>query len=569
MDEDTIKTIIMIVVFIVAPLVQRLFKKKKKKDTTWDDQDWADAAGATEPEPYPEEPPAYPEPAPTALAPTDFDPYPSAPALYVAPEPELSEWETERQQALEKLEVIAKHAEQLARSSRVERITRRFVATLEDFVARPARKWIEQLGRSNAAPPPELYGDLELMELVLGQVESFIGQRRNKVLAPKLGDADAFALSCYEPVAQFAQAEGLGLTSNTPVTELGPFDLSIWTGFMPSGLAPIFLPQDFFERISWWPALAHEIGHDFYNATEGLAQQLRAHLGLTSAELGSRPLAFDQQGLSMEELVRVFGGWFEELFCDVFGTLMCGPAYVWTMIEHFAVPDDPAQIVRVRVDGTGLRYDEHPPRHLRFLAALHVLELIGQRDDVAELRAAWERLHGEPDGIYFPIGGQLIGIPLEPLATVATDLAGRLYGERMAAFNGYSLGSVPGLDFGPHANAEAERVRDELLAGQVPHHTGARSVVAGAVLAWHRASAREPEIIRLARAAIAAEGTFEDDVDAYDRAKQRVVVDDTDIGGVDGAREAFLLHTILSPPPSLRRMGVGVRTGGFLGRRGW
>ena len=550
---DNIETIIMIIVFIVAPIVKRLFTKKEE-DATWADE------ASTEPEPYPESPAPYPAPYPDP----DFDPYPSAPAPYAAPAPQIPEWETERQEVLAKLAGIATHADSVAASARVERITIRFVDTLENFVARPARRWMEQLNRSNAAPPQEVYWDLRVMEMVFGQVESFIGQRRNQALAPRLGDADAFALSCYEPVAQFAAAEGLDLASNTPVCEFGPYDLSIATGFIPSGLAPIYLPPDFFQRIAWWPALAHEIGHDFYRATEGLDEELRAEIGLVSASAGRRPLAFGQQGLSMHELVRVFGGWFEELFCDVFGTLMCGPAYVWTMIEHFATPYDASQIVRVRIDHTG-RYGEHPPRHLRFLAAVHVLELDGRANEANELREEWERLHGEPDGIYFPIAGQLIGIPVQPLAAVATDIAGRLYGDRMSVFNGYSLSSIPGVDYGPHAHAEAERVRNELLRGQVPHHTGARSVISGAVLAWHDAPERERELIRLARAAIAAEGSFEDDVDAYDVALQRGAAN-AEIGGLAEAREAFLLHTILSPSPSMRRMGLGVRRGGFLSR---
>src|SRR5690606_2595402 len=117
--------------------------------------------------------------------------------------------------------------------------------------------------------------------------------------------------------------------SAVPVTELGHYDLATWTAFVPTGFAPIFLPRDFFERAAWWPAIAHEIAHDFLAAAEGVEARMREQLGLPAEPDGARPLAFADGGITMFELRRVFGGWFEEIFADVFGVLMMGPAYAW------------------------------------------------------------------------------------------------------------------------------------------------------------------------------------------------------------------------------------------------
>jgi hypothetical protein len=447
----------------------------------------------------------------------------------------------------------------------------------------------EALEASNAAPAAALSEEVDSLEVVEAQIESFIRQRRSPALRASLGDADALALACYEPVAEFARAHGLALTSNLPVTELG-YDLSIWTAFIPTGLAPIWLPQDFFSRIAWWPALAHEIAHDFYASTAGLDRGLREQLGLVSHAAGTRPLAFGPDGLSVHELYRVFGGWFEELFCDVFGTLMFGPAYGWTAVEHFARPDSPLDIARVQVDESGRRYDEHPPRHLRIVAIAQVLEDIGQYDDAELLRDQWAALHdGDPEAIVFPLGGELVGLPSEPFVTIAAELAHRLYSEPLGALAGYRLPDIPGVDFGPHANQEALRARGELLGGRVPDQADARSVVAGAVLAWREQPTRETQVLELARRAIAATGTFEHAEDAYVTdayarphpdayARPHLdayAQDEADDGGAVAwapmsSREAFVLHTLLSPPPAAWRpmTPVAARARGFLARRG-
>lgn len=561
MDGDLIEMIILVVVFVVAPIVQRLFKKDAPEepwDTDFEPEPYPDAAPAPAPPmPYPGgEPPPYPD-VPTRRAPAPPPPAHAHGDL----------WEEERAQLLGRLQDIAAEADDLAASARIERITRDFAPTLVDYVGARAKHAIYELRTSTAAPGDAVYSEVQHLDLVFGQVEMMIRQRRNKQLAPLLGDADEFASSCYQPVVDFANARGIGLTSNIPATELGPFDLSIWTGFTPTGIAPIFLPRDFFERIAWWPALAHELGHDFFRATHGLESALRQQLGMVSEYAGRRPLAFSSDGLSVHELYRVFGGWFEELFCDAFGTLMVGPAYVHTMIELFASPYDPAAIARVHLGRDGL-YGEHPPRHLRFVFATEILDLLGQYDDTDDMREEWERLHGGiPDGIGFPIGGQMLGIPMEPMETITRELAQRLYSDQIAGLSEFRLPDIPGIDFGPHENAEAERVRRELLSGSVPHETNARSVIAGAVLAWHDEPDNERDFIVLARRAIDARGSFEQDVDAY-----RPETPDVRIGKPSGeldARDAFLLHTILSPPPSLRRLGFGAKSGGFMSRRGW
>jgi hypothetical protein len=542
--KDLIEQVVAVLLLVMIPLLQRFFKKEdgEKLPAPADEVPWEDDVAADE----------------AARGPADDLPAgpPAGPVLAAA-----DPWADERAAAVLALTRVAARAEELARSIRTGRANQPFADTLTHFVAPRARARAHQVQRESG--PPHGADDFEL---ILGQIERFIAQRRHPALLGHVGDADAFAAACYRPIAQFAHAEGIGLTSHTPVTDLGHYSLAIWTALIPTGLAPIWLPHDFFRRLAWWPALAHEIGHDFYRATAGFDAGLRRHLQFLPQATSARPLFLSRDGITVHELYRVFGAWLEELFCDVFGVLMVGPAYAWTMIEHFASPGRPEHVGWVYLDTDGSRYGEHPPRHLRLLAAARALDLVGQSDDAAAVRNEWAARHGGmPEHILFPAGSGRLALPAAPLAAIVEDIVTRLYGDQLDVLAGYRLADIPGVDFGPYANAEAERVSAALRQGQVPHATRARAVIAGAVLAWRAQPEREREFIALARRAIVGTGTLE----SHAPARVRRPSWPTRIANQE-ARDAFVLHTILAQPPSLARLGLRpVRDTGFVERRGW
>ncbi|WP_437708285.1 hypothetical protein WMF45_29755 [Sorangium sp. So ce448] len=386
------------------------------------------------------------------------------------------------------------------------------------------------------------------IELVVGEIAALVGQRRDPSFLPDLGDADALADACYAPVIAFARAEGLPLRSGAPATQLTDFDLAIWTGFIPTSIAPIFLPVDFFSTPLRWPALAHEIGHDFLASVDGLEPALRRELGLGGERV--RPLAPDGARIGAPALRRVFGVWFEEIFCDVFGTLMFGPAYVLTMSELFFQEDEPYASIVVQTDVTGARYDEHPPPHLRVLIGCMVLERGGLNEDARVLREAWARRHAEVslDDLLLPVGGAFRPVPLAPFAAMAAWIVERLYAGPLTALSGFGLQDISGLDYGPHERQEASRARDALLAGRVPAVLDARALLAGAVLAAHQVPAQSLSILIRARAAIPALGTAERRPDAFGSRldASSVALDRRAVA------EALLFREVLLPPRALR-----------------
>lgn len=462
---------------------------------------------------------------------------------------------------LARVAALRREVEELYRSAHLELATRRVADVLDGYLLPRLNSLHDQIEMSGAAPSGDAKCDLADAETVLAVVETLVSQRRHPGLREAIGDADAMAMACYEPVFDFARMNRLPLTSATPVTLLSPFDLGIWTQFITTGVAPIFLPRDFFTRLLWWPAIAHEIGHDFLAATANAVDRLREQLVVASAEVGKQPIVLTERGVAFRDIERVFGVWFDEIFCDVFGTLMVGPAYGYAMLELFATPGNPVAIAQVGVDASGMAYAEHPPRHLRLLLCAHVLELINEDEAARALREEWTALHGEIDGVMFPVVPQgAIGIPIEPLEKVAKELANKLCTARLAAFDGHSLQDIPGVGYGPHESAAARRACTALLAGQPPVNEAPRAVIGGAIMAWREGPEREIELMALARRAIV--GVTESREDAY----TEVDVVEYDSRG-DDLRDALVLHTIFAPPPALR--GVRRDPGGLVAGGRW
>lgn len=503
-------------------------------------------------------PPVVRAPTPTSV------PRPTAPAPGQGSAAAVDRSAAERERLRKRLARLLDEARSLSEGARLERATQPMAVAVAEYLEPRARELLGRLERPHLALDDQHARELQLLEIVQAQLEVFVAQRRDRELRARLGDADALALSCYEPLIAFARAEGLPLSSNRPVTEIGGYELATWIGFIPTGIAPIFLPIDFFENVFWWPALAHEIAHDFFAATRGLSAALRRELDLPSEQVGTQGLVLRGEALDGADLARLSGGWFEELFCDVFATLMLGPAYGHAMVQLFAAPDDPDAIVTVaRRAGAPGHYDVHPPRELRLRSCAHLLARMGQEDAAADILASWRYAQrgDEPEALFLPHGAGYIALPLAPFADELVWLVDRLYDEPFAALAGYRLRDIPGADFGPALESQAEAARRAFVSGRVPEVRQARAIIAGAVLAARVQPESATTILELACMAIAAEGTFEHAPDAYEPAFFGHVVS---ASPVEALRRAFILHTLLAPPPSAR--SIRPERGGFLAR---
>lgn len=438
---------------------------------------------------------------------------------------------------------IRSEAAALAEQCSGEEQNERFADSLSSYVVKRAERAAEQIRTS--APDALRNAEATIAELsfVLRVISEMAEQRRDPDRLLLLGDADALAEACYRPLFEFARGSGIRLRSSRAATFLGDKDLAVFTGFIPLGLAPIILPSDWATEIGWWPALAHEIGHDFHASVVGFDAELRRRTGLGASAGLPRP----NVRLSDADLASAYAAWLSEIFADTFGTLMLGAAFVTTMMWSFADAKEPSNVLVVQ-PASGGAYDEHPPAHLRVVLACRLLASIGFPREAAALEAEWRRRHDSPAHFFLPTrGGTWIRIAEGPYVAYGEALVSTLYLERFPALAGLPLRSIPGLDLGPAEHRAALDARDAYVAGREAETRDPRCLIAGAVLAWKDRPALSARVLAAARATIPSVGVSPRQL--------RLRAERGRAGALDGSgteaslwREAFLLGEALAPP---------------------
>jgi hypothetical protein len=438
------------------------------------------------------------------------------------------------------LRAVLNMAEAEARRCAAEEANRPFVVTLEQVIAR-ARQTI---GRpvTDAAALEARRRLVEQLAALVEMVEAMTQQRRDPALLDLLGDADALADACYRPIVEHCRRRGIRLSSDRARTILGGDKLFFFSVDDPTGLATIVLPTAWATQIGWWPALAHEIAHDFYRSVAGLDAELTRRLRLVPGRV-----ADERAGTRAIE--PAVAAWREELFADAFGTMMLGPAYVHTMSWVFGAPARPIEVCAALPDGEG-GYEEHPPRHVRVVCAARLLGAMGYGAEGDALEAAWRRRHKEPRRVLLPTaGGRWLALDDEMVIERAGEVGTALYETGFDVLAGVPLRSLTGLDFGPREHQLAIAVRDALIARQRPKVRDARLVITGSVLAWIAAPGDAARIYAAARDLIEGVGA------PRQFAAPAAGIADGGAAEIDAAawRDAVVLDAILQSPRLRRR----------------
>jgi hypothetical protein len=419
----------------------------------------------------------------------------------------------------------------------------RFADTLSSYVVKRGERAAERLRASTPEALREAERTVAELSFVLGVISEMAEQRRDPDKLLLLGDADALAEACYRPLFEFARGSGVRLRSSRAATFLGDKDMAIFTGFIPAGLAPIILPSAWSTEIGWWPALAHEIGHDFHASVVGFDAELRRRTGLGASAGLPRPNA----RLTDADLQAAYAAWLAELFADAFGTLMLGAAFVTTMMWSFADAKEPQNVLVIRPAAAGT-YEEHPPSHLRVVLACRLLAGIGFPREAAELEAEWRRRHGSPAHFFLPTrAGTWLRIAEAPYLAYGEAIVGTLYLEPFPSLGGIPLRSIPGLDLGPREHQAALDARDAYVAGREAETRDPRCLIAGAVLAWKDRPALSARVLGAARATIPSVGVSRRQL-RLRAARAREGALDPSQTEVSLWREAFLLGEAFAPP---------------------
>ncbi len=369
-------------------------------------------------------------------------------------------------------------------------------------------------------------------------------QQRTRGRSSFLADADALADSCYAPLLEFARVQGLRLRTSQPVSVAGDWSLSIVPRFASTRVAPLRLPAGFESSLWHWPAIAHEVAHDFYFSLESLQGDLRDRLALPQRV----DVPTSEMELDAGWLRRLYGAWLPEVFPDVVGTLMLGPAYVSTMLRAFRNPGSPQRTAAIFQDGGVV--DEHPPERLRVYMATRVLHHLGRHDAADELWERWQNDHPDVHFYYLPLGGDWVGLSEESLHAVADSMVDVLLQRPWPELAGFQLLNIPGLAYLHAEHATVERLMSPLADGEVVD-AAPRWVIAAAVLAANAQPTLEDKILDAARRSIRGIG---EQVELAEAASMRHAPAST-IGAElvaslrqpDAIQEAIVLGAALTP----------------------
>jgi hypothetical protein len=309
----------------------------------------------------------------------------------------------------------------------------------------------------------------------------------------------------------------------------------------PTGLAILQLPWSWLAEVHRWPAVGHEVGHDFYLSVPGLDDELVTKLGLGAVRDGG-PMPTGAQGCHKGHIDTMIAAWRHELVADAFGVMMLGPAYAITTLEIFANPTNRDDTLRIDRDGEG--YEAHPPGHVRAIFVCRLLQQMGYGAIGESLESAWRKRHGDPDRLYLPIPSGWLHLLADVVLDRALDVGTCLYQHGFAALSQIPLRSIPGFDFGPREHQDAERVKQSLISGRRAGVRDARILIAGAVLAWSEQRGQAAAILRAARLAVGK-------LDLPVRGPALAAA--AQARGEDGwsaelVRESIVLDTVLAPP---------------------
>jgi hypothetical protein len=374
--------------------------------------------------------------------------------------------------------------------------------TLRDFVTPKLASALAEVRKASSPGALREVASLgAYLDALLRLLSLMADQRVDPSLDELIDDADTLAEACYRPVVDYCRTNDVPLSSDRTATVFGD-DCSPWLGRIddPTGLAILHLPWSWLAEVHRWPAIGHEVGHDFYDSVAGLDEELVRRLGLVDA-LDDPAIVDGRYGVSQDDVDRLVAVWRQELAADAFGVMMLGPAYAVTTMRIFARPDEPVQALAVSVDGD--EYEVHPPGHVRVAVVCRLLGRMGYGKIADQLEQRWRAQHKEPRSIFLPSKSTgWIRIEDAPFIERSLDVATALYRDGFTALRGIPLASMPGFDFGPREHEGALRIQAAFLGGAAPSTTDARLLIAGAVLAFDARPNDNARLLRAARLAV-------------------------------------------------------------------
>ena len=299
------------------------------------------------------------------------------------------------------------------------------------------------------------------------------GQRQSRY-GDWLLSCDRIALDCFQRAFT-----GIGVAKSIPAPP--PFSY-MRTGFSPATfrrsiplrrlgqrLNPFPLIQLPYHRlVNPWTlgAILHEVSHNLQNDL-GLARTIPRAIGQAILAAG-HPRA----------VARTWMWWNRELFADVSGLLLGGPAVVASLFD--VVGRKPSNVL------TFTPRAPHPTPYLRTLISIELLRRMGFQTEARRFGDMWRRLY--PD----PRRGNIPAVLHETMDAVNPLVVDVVCFRRYAELGNRSLHET--MAFGPKDQQMIEECARRLASGTDPGIVPARFLIGAARLALDRRLAR-PDVI--------------------------------------------------------------------------
>jgi len=299
------------------------------------------------------------------------------------------------------------------------------------------------------------------------------GQRQSR-FGDWLLSCDRIALDCYQ-----AAYTGLAVARSVPTPP--PFSY-MRTGFSPATfrrgiplrrlgqqINPFPLIQLPYHRlVNPWTlgAVLHEVSHNLHN-----------DLGLERVVPRTIALRLLRAGHS-RQIAATWARWNRELFADVSGLLLGGPAVVGSLMD--VIGRGPAMVT------TYAPGRPHPTPYLRTLISTELLRRMGFADEARQYQRAWLRMYPDPSI------GTIPPALLESWPEVIPLVVDAVCYQPFASLGNRSLAEV--LRFAPKDQQMVEEAAHRLATGTDPGVIPARFLIGATRFAFDKRLAR-PEVI--------------------------------------------------------------------------
>jgi hypothetical protein len=261
------------------------------------------------------------------------------------------------------------------------RYRERFGAVVEDGGV------IEALHRTNTDPWTVQHQAREALLQEWDTVRQALEQRQIPRYSQRLAVLEAVAAESINPIFP-------DLSSKTIVYFHKVFDI---TRFAFSRMPVIGVPFSALDLPESWLSIPHETGHYvFWNVTPSLIEFAAFYAEMEQRVIGALTEAIAQREMETGhfkrsgEIYRTWLLWMNEIFADIYGTLVAGPASGWGI----------QQILRSRLNRGDLYHSheasDHPDPYIRPFIHIHTLRAMTQAsgydayEEAADvLQAAW------------------------------------------------------------------------------------------------------------------------------------------------------------------------------------